>query len=253
MTESNIENYLKRIQVDEAFSADLKFLTTLQNQHMLNIPFENLDIGIGKEIVLDYDKLYQKIVLNRRGGYCYELNGLFCSLLRQLGYTVDMLSARVYNSEGVPGHEFDHMTLLAHLEKDYLVDVGFGDSFRKPIEMPDGSVVDVSGKYPVRSNPEIQSGFFLKRFFENEWKPQYQFTTIPRKLSDFEDMNRYHQTSPESHFTQRSICTIAAETGRISLSDEFLTVTEGQEKQKYLVSSADIFKSWLKEYFDIVV
>ena len=253
MTDSQIDKYLNRIQVDKASSADVQFLMTLQNQHMLNIPFENLDIGIGRKIVLDYDKLYDKIVLNRRGGYCYELNGLFCNLLRQLGYTVDMLSARVYNAEGITGQEFDHMTLLVHLDKDYLVDVGFGDSFRKPIEMPDGSVEDVSGKYRIKSNPEIQSGLLLERFVESEWKPLYQFTTIPRELSDFEDINRYHQTSHESHFTQRSICTIATETGRISLSDEFLTVTEGQERQKYPVSSADIFRSWLKEYFDIVV
>ncbi|HDS01783.1 MAG TPA: acetyltransferase [candidate division Zixibacteria bacterium] len=251
MNRSQIVKYLHRIGIEKAQSPDLRFLAALQKQHLLNVPFENLDIRRGREIVLDCDSLYKKIVLERRGGYCYELNGLFCKLLRELGYSVDMLSARVFNSAGILSQEFDHMTLMVHLDNDYLVDVGFGDSSRKPIEMPGGETEDVSGKYRIKSNPEIESCFFLQKFTDQDWHPRYRFTTIPRELADFQGMNEYHQTSPESHFTQKSICTIATEEGRISLSDKFLTITEGTEKDKSPLPSGDHFKNYLKQYFDI--
>ncbi len=253
MDKRQIREYLSRIGIEKTHSAGLEFLGILQNQHLLNIPFENLDIWLGKEIILDYENLYNKIILNRRGGYCYELNGLFCKLLRELGYAVDMLSARVYSSAGILGQEFDHMTLLMHLDDVYLVDVGFGDSFRKPIKMPDGKTEDVSGEYRIKSNPEIESGFFLEKHTDENWKPQYQFTTMPRKLEDYQGMNRYHQTSPESHFTQKSICTVATDTGRISLSDEYLTITENKLRKRHAVNSESEFKHLLKKYFEIEI
>jgi N-hydroxyarylamine O-acetyltransferase len=245
------KNYLQRIGIDEISPPDFEFLGRLQLQHMLHVPFENLDIGREKKLILEYSALYKKIVEDGRGGYCYELNGLFWWLLDQLGYTVHMLSARVHEPDGKVGAEFDHMTLLVKLDKSYLVDVGFGDSFRSPIVFPDGEEQDISGHYRIVKNPDLQEGYILQRQGADRWSTQYQFTGIHRELHDFEKMNEYHQTSPDSHFTQKAVCTIATMTGRISLTPEYLTIKENGRRQKTPVESIEEYYTLLKDHFDI--
>jgi N-hydroxyarylamine O-acetyltransferase len=216
---------------------------------LLTVPFENLDIHEGKKIVLDESLLYEKIVSRGRGGFCYELNGLFCRLLRTVGFTAQIVSARVYMpARNLFSPEFDHMAILVDIEDSYLVDVGFGDTFRRPIAMPDGAVEDVSGKYQIRSDKDQ---FVLEKLQSDNWQPVYSFTIQPKAISDFEEMCSFNQTSPESHFTQQLICTIATETGRISLSDDYLTVTDGNTKRKIKVKSSEDFRLNLQNYFGI--
>ncbi len=248
----NIDRYLKRIGIEKKSDADLSFLARLQNHHLLNVPFENLDIARGIEIFLDYDRFYTKIVENMRGGFCYELNGLFSQLLKKLGYELNICSARVFNKEGKAGEEFDHMVILVELDQTYLVDVGFGDSFRKPISLPEDSVEDVSGRYRLQENPDEKNGYRLQKFVDDAWKTQYRFTSIPRQLSEFEEMCEYHQTSPASHFTQNNLITIATPTGRISLTDDSLTVTSADERDKRPINTPEEFTQMLKDYFGII-
>lgn len=242
--------YLKRIGIDKIENPSPEFLAKLQNRHMLSIPFEDLDIPDRERIVLDLNKIYKKIIPAKRGGFCYELNGLFYWLLTSLGFKADMLSARVFNSrKNELGPDFDHMTLLVHLQKDYLVDVGFGDSFRIPVEMPDGEVIDVIGHYRIFKN---ENGIFeLQRFENDNWEMQYCFKTIPRKLEDFNEMCAFQQDSPDSHFRTRILCTIATETGRITLSNNSLTITENGRKLKTEFKNPEDFYINLKKYFGI--
>lgn len=247
-----VEEYLSRLGIDEKEKPSVAFLSKLQLAHLYSIPFEDLDIPYRARIILDAERIYKKIITTKRGGFCYELNGLFHWLLTQLEFNVDMLSARVYNEQKKElGPEFDHMTLLVHLEKDYLVDVGFGDSFRYPIEMPDGECKDVSGLYKVYNIDS--NNFELLRFEEDEWKLQYSFTTIPRKLSDYNEMCKFQQESPTSHFRTRMKCTKATPTGRITLSDNSLTITENGVKKKIDVENENIFHKLLFEYFQIIL
>ena len=101
--------------------------------HLLAVPFEDLSIHANERIVLDVNALFDKIVRARRGGFCYELNGLFGALLQTLGFEVVMLSGGVMNPRGEFGPEYDHMALLVTLGERWLVDVGFGDCFREPL------------------------------------------------------------------------------------------------------------------------
>jgi N-hydroxyarylamine O-acetyltransferase len=108
-------------------------LRKLHRRHLISVPFENIDIQIGRPIVLSEQAFYKKIVMERRGGFCYELNGSFANLLRALDFEVEMLSARVAKEEGGFTPEFDHMALLVNLAGErFLADVGFGDSFIEP-------------------------------------------------------------------------------------------------------------------------
>lgn len=245
-----VQQYLDRIGISKIEEPSLKFLAELQSAHLLAIPFEDLDIPNRARIVLDLDRIYEKIIPTKRGGFCYELNGLFHWLLVQLGFSVDMFSARVFNhTKQELGPEFDHMTLLVHLDQNYLVDVGFGDSFRKPILMPNGECRDLSGHYRVIN---ISIGKFeLQRKEDNGWKLQYSFSTEPRELKDFHYMCDFQQDDPGSHFRTRNACTIATPNGRITLSDASLTITEDGKKTKAQLVNEQEFYVFLKKYFGI--
>ncbi len=254
------KSYLKRIGIDQIKNPSLEFLTELQNRHLLSIPFEDLDIP-NKRIELDLNKIYNKIIPTKRGGFCYELNGLFHWLLISLGFKVEMLSARVFNSQKQDfGPELDHMTLLVHFNNEhFLVDAGFGDSFRSPIKLPDGEVEDISGHYRVLKSSAGNNRESVENIFElqiktgNNWIPQYCFSTLQRQLSDYQDMCIFQQLSPNSHFRTRMLCTIATDTGRITLSNDSLTITEGVSKNKTTIEKKEEFNFMLKKYFSIVM
>ena len=205
-----IEPYLRRLGLPSGGEAGFQQLRRLQNQHLLEVPFENLDVMWGNPIRLDLEDLYDKIVNRRRGGFCYELNGLFAWLLSGLGYSVDLLSARVYDEERQDfGPQFDHMALCVHLERPYMVDVGFGDGFRQPLLLPDGRTEDVSGQYRLLPPHPGSEELELQHREDGLWKSQFRFTLQAHKLADFSDMCRYHQTSPRSSFTQEALCSRA--------------------------------------------
>ena len=123
----NIDKYLDRIGLKTAPKTDLSGLQLLQSNHLYNVPFENLDIHIGRTIILDYQRIYEKIVQQKRGGFCHELNGLFYLVLCELGFDAKRISARVINDQNLPGHEYGHMTILVTIDgEEWLTDVGFG-------------------------------------------------------------------------------------------------------------------------------
>ena len=129
----NTDAYLKRINYTGPLEPSPETLRALQVAHLRTVPFENLSIHAGEPIVLEENALFTKIVERRRGGFCYEANGLFAALLRALGFEVAMLAAGVAKSQGGFGPQFDHMTLMVTLDERWLADVGFGDSFLEPL------------------------------------------------------------------------------------------------------------------------
>src|SRR5271157_4831118 len=141
----DVEAYLRRIEYNGPRQPSASLLRSLHRQHLFNVPFENLDIPLATPIRLELPLLYDKIVVRRRGGFCYELNGLFCELLTAMGFQVRMLSARVRRNDGTFGPEFDHMLLKVELEETWLADVGFGESFVSPIAFRVGGADLVNG------------------------------------------------------------------------------------------------------------
>src|SRR5271169_1200439 len=131
----NVPAYLDRIAYAGPLAPRLEVLRNLHRAHLLSVPFENLDIAAGRKIVCDEHAFIHKIVELRRGGFCYELNGAFAALLRAIGFQVTLLSARVPRENGSDGPEFDHLALRIDLERSWLADVGFGDSFLEPLEL----------------------------------------------------------------------------------------------------------------------
>jgi N-hydroxyarylamine O-acetyltransferase len=244
--------YLKRINYSGSVIPSTETLRQLQIAHLLSVPFENLSIHSHQPIVLDDEALFDKIVLRRRGGFCYELNGLFAALLRALGFDTRMLSASVANAKGEWGPEFDHMTLLVTLENRWLVDVGFGDSFIEPLPLDDRNEhLQRSRAYRIE---EVDDRFMLLQKEPNEdWKTQYRFTLEPHVYRDYAAMCRYHQTSPQSHFPQRRICSRLTAAGRITISQRRLIITRGTLREERELASETEVADVLREHFDIVL
>jgi N-hydroxyarylamine O-acetyltransferase len=246
----NIDTYLQRFHYTGSRTPTLETLRDLHRAHLLAVPFENLSIHLGESIILDETRLFDKVVNRRRGGFCYELNGLFAWLLRELGYNVTLLSAGVANGEGVFGPEFDHMTLMVTMDGTrWLADVGFGDSFREPLPL-DAEVVSPDPSYRVAHDGDI---LFLQGYDGTDWRSQYRFTLQPRAFPDYEAMCHYHQTSPESHFTQRRVCSLATPDGRVTLSEGRLIITRDGDREEQALPDEAAYIGALHSYFDITL
>jgi len=246
-------SYLKRIGYRGPLTPHIDVLRRMHHRHLLTVPFENLDIHVGRPIILDERFFYEKIVENRRGGYCYELNGCFAWLLKRLGFKVSMLSARVARKEGGFSPDFDHLTLLVRLGERWLVDVGFGDLFTEPKRL-DSAVAQQDKGEVYRIVSKGKTRLLLRRSAdETTWKPQYAFTLRPRKLADFAARNRYQQTSPRSHFTQGRLISKLTPTGRVTLTDEKLILTERWKRVEHLVKDQGEFNRLLAKHFQLLL
>lgn len=244
--------YLRRIDYRGATNPTAETLRALHVAHLRSVPFENLSIHAREPIVLDDEALFSKIVERRRGGFCYEANGLFAALLRALGFDVTILSAEVAGKDdGTFSQPFDHMALMIALDDRWLADVGFGDSFLEPLLLDrEGEQSQTTGVFRIDRVGDYR---IVMRLEANEWKPNYRFTLQPFGYADFAEMCRYHQTSPESHFTQKRICSRATETGRITLSDMRLIETSGGKRQERTLRDQNDYAVSLRERFGIVM
>jgi len=243
--------YLERIGYRGGTRPNFDVLRRLTRKHLLSIPFENLDLHLDRPIILSEKAFYDKIIREHRGGFCYELNGLFATLLDELGFKVSMLSARVARKGGGFSPNFDHMTLLVQLEHPWLVDVGFGDSFTEPKRL------DMSGPQADREKQyrfTRRDGWTLlsRRPKGNSvWEPQYLFSLRPRKLEEFIPRCRWQQTSPRSHFKKGRVCTRLTSNGRLSLTDTKFIVTRGGRRSERSVKDTQEFAVLLRRHFGI--
>ena len=247
----DINAYLNRINYHGSLEPTAETLRDLQVAHLLAVPFENLSIHSGEPIVLNDESLFEKVVQRRRGGFCYELNGLFAALLRSLGFKVEMLSAGVANPRGEFGPDFDHMTLMVELEQRWLADVGFGDSFREPLLL-DERGVQKQNEREYQIVAEDHHRMLRQRESGGDWVVQYRFTLQPHVYADYAEMCHFHQTSPESHFTKAPLCSLATDDGRITLGGgHFITTTRTGDRSEIAVSNDNDFNQLLREHFGI--
>lgn len=238
--------YLKRFNafpVEERFLQDL---ARLQSLHMQHIPFENLDVIRKVPIYLNLESIYDKIVNQRRGGYCYELNGLFHWLLQELGFDAKLISATVLKPDGTAAKSDTHAAILVVLDAPYLMDVGFGDSTISPIPLGGERHTDHSGTYKIE--PAGDDFFHLIREEDGKERILYQFGTEPKQLADFHEGCVFNQVSKDSTFTHDDLVTRATDNGRITLSGFQLTRSENGEKHKSELSAEEKEEVLKKEF-----
>jgi N-hydroxyarylamine O-acetyltransferase len=251
-----IARYLTRIRYSQRLKRDAQTLQGLQLAHMLHVPFENLDIGRKRPIRLAEEALWDKVVVQKRGGFCYELNGLFAALLREIGFDVTYLNARVFNRQGKLGIDFDHLALLVQAPNQpgrWLVDVGFGDSFTAPLTFEEQGE-QKQGLRAYRLEQTADGYITWQKNYDGAWGRQYFFDVVSHSFpAEYESACLYHQTSPNSSFTRGSIISRATPDGRVSLKDGRLILTKNGQRSEQPLKSKEEYRSLLKQHFDITL
>jgi N-hydroxyarylamine O-acetyltransferase len=243
--------YLQRIGYSGQTEPTAETLRQLHRAHLLAVPFENLNIALKRKIVVDPEVTVRKIAEQKRGGFCYELNGAFATLLETLGFKVSLLSARVAREDGSFGRDFDHLTLRVDLEAPWLADVGFGDCFIEPLRLLHPGEQEQIGR--IFRIGELGDGLLLEEKIGSNWKNHYRFTLQPRQMGEFADMCHFHQTSPESNFTRNSVCTRATPEGRITVTATKLVITRNGKKEERPLADREERDRILEEQFGIVL
>jgi N-hydroxyarylamine O-acetyltransferase len=232
----DLDGYLARIGLEPGLprrtGPTLATLGVLHLAHVAAVPFENLDILLGRPVRLDLDSLQRKIVAARRGGYCFEQNTLFQAVLERIGFRVTPLAARV--RAGANGlRPRTHMLLRVHMdEQDFLADVGFGaGGVVQPVPFAEGVVVS-TGPFAHRLVREGElwvlqgaTGDAVPPGRAGTWSDQYAFTLEPQHAVDYEVANHYTSTHPQSAFVLNLTAQRSRPEGRTVLRNRELTVT----------------------------
>ena len=253
MDQNKIRHYLDRIGYSGNLKPSLELLSSLQRTHLLHVPFENLDIHYHTPILLDPDRIYSKIIRDRRGGFCYELNGLYYSLLEALGFTVRRISARVYASGLSLPHEYDHLAVIVTLDgTEYLSDVGYKEFAFAPLKL-EMNIPQDDERGQFLFDHYDSDHIRVSRVSETETLPEYVFKNVHREFSEFSAMCHFQQFDERSHFRKQKLISIPTENGRITLTSNKLKITENGEAKETPVRDVREFEALLKEYFEIEV
>lgn len=197
----DIQTYLSRIGVEKRPEPTLEGLHLLQDAHMRHVPFENLDVLLGRPLNLSKAALFEKIVTRKRGGYCFELNTLYGALLAGTGFNPVPMLARVWLRDPIETPPRTHLVNRVKIDgQDWISDVGFGGrAARVPLKIEDGYEVD-DGDGRIRIILDAEFGYRISRFQDGVWSNQYTVETQAAHMSDILSGNHWTETYPESHF-----------------------------------------------------
>ena len=250
MNSAQVDAYLRRLGAERpkpAAGATADVLRELHLRHLQTVPFENLSIHLAEEIVLEEERLLDKVVGARRGGFCYELNGAFGALLGALGFEVTLLAARVHGDEGRLGIPYDHLALRVRASdgSEWLADVGFGAHSHYPLAFGDRrEQKDPGGAFRI-----VEAGPDLDVVVNGG--PQYRLEVRPRELGDFVAGAWWHRTSPASHFVQSLVCSrVTEDGGRITLSGRTFKVTGagGERQERELGTDEEVLGAYRERF-----
>lgn len=237
----NVEEYLNRIGYKGPLEVSAKTLWDLHVGHVTHIPFENLNPLQGKPVLLNRDDLFEKIVRRNRGGYCFEMNGLFSHVLKELRFNVTDVFARVYRPDfGFSGRA--HQVLIVDVEgQRWMADVGFGGNGPiAPVKILEGEDQEQYGRYyRMKSHPVHEHVLEFK--VEEGYETVYSFTSEPCYPMDYDIASYFTSTHPESVFCNVLMCTKPTKAGRVSIFDRNLKIIEdGKITETTLESDAQI-------------
>ncbi|CAA9568844.1 MAG: hypothetical protein AVDCRST_MAG86-1466 [uncultured Truepera sp.] len=242
----NLGAYLARVGYGGSLEPTFDTLRDLHRAHLLTIPYENLDIHLYRTLPLDEPYFFDKLVTQRRGGWCFEMNGLFAWALRELGFGVTLLGAKVDRVAGRPMPKPDHLALLVEADGLYLADVGFGDGLLEPVPLSVGRYRQSLFDYELRRSGDwhfCNQPYGAARGFS--------FDTEPRQLADFSEMCSALQTSPASGFVRVTVCQRFNAEGYTTLRGATLReVTAAGVRERVLESAAD-FDAVLRRRFGL--
>lgn len=239
--------YLRRIGYGGPLDPGIRTLRMLHRAHLLAISYENIDVLLGERVSLDPADAFEKIVTRKRGGWCYEMNGLFAWALRQLGFDVALLGAAASRTHKGDLAMMNHLSLLVRLEKPYLADVGFGNGFIVPLALEEGSHSD--GRFSF-SLTRVEDGWW--RFTNRPSSGDtFDFQELAYGLEAFEPKNAWLQSSQESPFVRDLVCHRFTDAGVVTLRGTMLTTIIPDEIREERAHSRDRLAEILHSYFDL--
>ena len=246
----DISQYLKRIDFTDKITIDNETLAKLHEHHVLNVPFENLDIYLKKVFDLEIDNIFKKVVNNFRGGFCYELNSLFNDLLCNIGFESRIIEARIYDELGNLGPKYDHMAIFVKTNKNYLLDVGFGDLFTKPLEIREGIQSDGRNQFKIEILGE-QTFLLSMCPDKSNFSRKYSFSLSKVQTTEFYDLCLDKQTNPLSYFVKNTVCTNPTSFGRQTVFNNRLIEKRGNDRIERFINNDDELKDILSGQFKI--
>jgi N-hydroxyarylamine O-acetyltransferase len=247
LSPAQLSRYFARIGYGGETRPSLTTLRGLHRAHLLSIPYENLDIHLGVPLTLDPDRIFTKPVDERRGGWCYEMNGLFGRVLETLGFDVRRVSGTVGRAEHGWRAQGNHLVLIVVLDRSWIADVGFGDGFLTPLPLEPGSFTQSFLRYRVsRDGPRWRVDNHAHGGADG-----FDFTLTPRRLEDFATQCRELQTSPDSPFVRTLVCERFTRQGLVMLRGATLREVTADGVTSRVLQDANLFVSTLRDRFGL--
>lgn len=244
---NRLHHYLRRIGYSGPVAPSLVALRALHSAHLLNISYENLDVQLERPVGLEIDPIFEKIVENRRGGWCYEMNGLFAWALREIGFDVRLLGTGVERRKHGEQADMTHLALLVQCEgRSFVADVGFGNAFLFPIPLVPGEHSDTRFAFRLE-----QLGEWWRFHNHPGAGDTYDFTERGYHLDDFAQKNLWLQRSPESPFVQSLVCHRFTEEGVTTLRGAVLRIYTKSEMLEQIAPNARDLDAMLRKHFQL--
>lgn len=253
--ELDLDAYLRRIGFDGDPVPTLANLRALQRAHVTSIPFENLEIMLGRPILLDLEALQDKLVRRRRGGYCYEHVKLFAAALERIGFELTGLQGRVTMgaAEARPATHALLRVTTADDDRAWLCDVGFGRGPLEPLELVGGGEIDQDGwRLRLEHRPGADL-WTLHQYGPDGWVDRHRFTLDPKYTIDYVVGSYYVSTHPRSPFTMRPyVQRFGADRHEVLDGTTWSTTTPDGTRRERRIEPAELPKLW-DDVFGIVL
>lgn len=240
----NLTEYLERIGYEGEVTPDLTTLDQLMQKHLQSIPFENTLVQAGYIPSMIPEDIVDKVIIRRRGGYCYEVNGIFAMALEAIGFVWYFAGARpMFYPVRRPK---THMVVIVRIgEESYLCDTGFGGyALRAPMHIKEGEIVQNGDRLKLE---QIDGEYVLSSLIQNVWQRQYGFALLPQEWIEFSLANYFNATHPDTIFTQKKLAIMQTPKGRKILVDNELKFIEDGKVEKLDVE----YNTALKEHFGL--
>lgn len=233
-------DYLKRIGYNGDVQPNLDVLVKLMRAQLQSVPFENLDVQAGKIVSLVLEDIVNKIVYSGRGGYCYEVNGLFAMVLTAIGFEFEIIGARpMFYPHRRPK---SHMVLVVKIgNQRWLCDTGFGSfGLRAPLGLHQLGEIVQQDNETFRLDKNERDEFVLQALVKGEWANQFGFDLYPMEMIDFSLANYYNSTHPDAVFVQRYLVMLQRSDGRTLLSGNQLKQLRGSDEVITEVAASEL-------------
>nr|WP_315029886.1 arylamine N-acetyltransferase [uncultured Chryseobacterium sp.] len=252
MNESQLEKYLKRIHYSGEIEKNINVLKKIHQLHPKHIPFENIDSYTGTVPSLNIDDVYQKLILDFRGGYCFEQNLLLSEILKYIGFEIELQLGRVvWKREEDSTAAKTHVLLIADMDGEkYLIDCGFGTvTLTTPLVLNNNEPQQTpNGLFKISQ----QSGNYILWIWKEKWLPVYRFSLEQVDPIDLEIANWYLSTFPESNFKKNLVLSKVNENARYTFTDHTLNIRwESGEKESVSIDNNEGLYRMMREIFGL--